>query len=129
MSSTIKDASLLEPSLQNSLIGTQQPEFSPRKIAEEFASLLLMEMMKSMRATLSNEGLDGEKSSARDTYSALADTEVTRALAKHDGMGLAHFLEQPLNRMVKTIKAQEAWSNAGGGKSLKESWGSADEEA
>jgi len=115
MGLAIKDAPVLEPFLQTVTSSSQQSGFSPRKVAEEFASLLLMEMLKSMRATLSGEGLDGEKSSSRDTYSALADTEVTRALAKHDGMGLAHFLEQPLNRMVKTIKAQEAWSKVGEG--------------
>ena len=64
MSSGIKDAPVLEPFLQSALAGSQQPRFSPRKVAEEFASLLLMEMMKSMRATLSSEGLDGEKSSS-----------------------------------------------------------------
>lgn len=113
MNSAIKDIPVLKPFLQTSALSSQQSGFSPRKVAEEFASLLLMEMMKSMRATLSSEGLDAEKSSARDTYNMLADTEVTRVLAKHDGMGLVDFLEQPLNRMMKTVKAQEVWSRVG----------------
>ena len=108
----MKDTPALEPFLQTTTSTAHPLGLSPRKVAEEFASLLLMEMMKSMRATLSSEGLDGEESSSRDTYGALADTEMTRVLAKYDGMGLTHFLEQPLNRMMKTIKAQEAWSKA-----------------
>jgi len=78
----------------DSRLSPQDVALSARKIAEEFASLLLMEMLKSMRATLSGEGLDGDASSARDTYAALADVEVTRTLAKRDGMGLVHFLAQ-----------------------------------
>jgi len=113
MGSAIHDVPVLGPFLQIGTASSQQAEFSPRKVAEEFASLILMEMMKAMRATLTYEGLDGDKSSSRDTYTALADTEVTRALARHDGMGLANFLEQPLNRMLKTIKAQGAWTEAG----------------
>ena len=78
-----------------------------KKIAEEFSSLLLSELMKAMRATLSGEGLDGDKSSARDTYSSLADVEVTRSLAKHDSIGLAAFLERGLSRLVPKDDAQK----------------------
>lgn len=87
-------------------LGTQSAEPSSRKFAEEFASLLLLEMLKSMRATLSGEGLDGDKSSSRDSYVALADVEVTRVLAKHDGVGLVNFLEQSLHRMGQMADAQ-----------------------
>ena len=86
---------------------------SAKKMAEEFAAVLLMEMLKSMRATLSGEGLDGDKSSACDTYTALADTEVTRALAKRDGMGITQFLEQSLILMGTMAGAQETSSDSG----------------
>ncbi len=79
-------------------VGASTPNSEVKKVAEEFASLLILEMLKSMRATLSQEGLDGDKSSARDNYSSLADVEVTRSLAKRDSMGLVAFLERGLSQ-------------------------------
>jgi murein DD-endopeptidase MepM/ murein hydrolase activator NlpD len=75
---------------------------SEKKVAEEFASLMLMEMLKAMRATLSEEGPDGQPSTGRSTYTSLADVEVTRALAKRDGIGLASFIERALEKVTKT---------------------------
>ena len=98
---------------QDARLKTQASGVSAQKMAEEFAAVLLMEMLKSMRATLSGEGLDGDKSSARDTYTALADTEVTRALAKRDGMGITQFLAQSLTRMGTMVGAQETSSDSG----------------
>ena len=49
---------------QNAERGTQTSAPSAHKVAEEFASLLLLEMLKSMRATLSSEGLDGALSAS-----------------------------------------------------------------
>jgi Rod binding domain-containing protein len=97
----------------DSRLSPQDVALSARKIAEEFASLLLTEMLKSMRATLSGEGLDGDASSARDTYAALADVEVTRTLAKRDGMGLVHFLAQPVTRMMDINNTRETSPGAG----------------
>ena len=94
----------------SALLPSRKPPASSaevKKIAEEFSSLLLSELMKAMRATLSDEGLDGDRSSARDTYSSLADVEVTRSLAKHDGVGLAAFLERGLSRVAQKVAAQE----------------------
>lgn len=79
-----------------------------KKVAEEFASLLILEMLKSMRATLTQEGLDGDKSSARDTYSSLADVEVTRSLAKRDKIGLVTFLERALSKTTTTSETVNA---------------------
>jgi murein DD-endopeptidase MepM/ murein hydrolase activator NlpD len=92
-----------QPRVANLTSSTSTAEV--RKVAEEFASLLMLEMLKSMRATLSQEGLDGDKSSARDTYASLADVEVTRALAKHDKMGLTAFLERALSRTAAKTEA------------------------
>jgi Rod binding domain-containing protein len=100
-------------STQHSALSTQHSALSVRKVAEEFASLLLLEMLKSMRATLSGEGLDGDKSSSRDTYAALADAEVTRALARRDGIGLTDFLEQSLHRMGQIVDAPKISSMVG----------------
>lgn len=106
-----KSPIVFSPSFKlSALLPSRKPPASNaevKKIAEEFSSLLLSELMKAMRATLSNEGLDGDKSSARDTYSSLADVEVTRSLAKHDGMGLAAFLERGLSHIAPKSDARE----------------------
>lgn len=85
---------------QVSNVGSSASTPEVKQLAREFTSLLMLEMLKSMRATLSEEGLDGDKSSVRDTYSSLADVEVTRSLVKHDKMGLAAFLEHALSRAL-----------------------------
>ncbi len=76
-------------------------------MAGEFSALLLSELLKAMRATLSNEGLDGDRSAARDNYMSLADVEVTRTLAKRDGIGLAAFLERALSKLAPKPDAQD----------------------
>lgn len=82
--------------------------------------MLLAEMLKSMRATLSGEGLDGDKSSSREMYAALADGEVTRVLSKRDGIGLADFLERSLSQLESKVGAQESSSVVGERKDPKE---------
>lgn len=79
-----------------------------KKMAGEFSALLLAELLKAMRATLTNEGLDGDRSAARDNYMSLADVEVTRSLAKRDGMGLAAFLERALSKLTPKSEMQVA---------------------
>lgn len=78
----------------DSRLPTPDSRLRNQKVAEEFASLLLLEVMKAMRATLSGEGLFADDSSSRDMYTSLADTEVTRALAKGDRLGLGKFILQ-----------------------------------
>jgi Rod binding domain-containing protein len=111
MTSDIKNAMMPSPGLR---LETSTPSFkSPttsgeiKKMAQEFSSLLLSELLKSMRATLSNEGLDGDSSSARESYMSLADVEVTRSLAKQDGMGLTAFLERALSKLTPKSDAQD----------------------
>lgn len=103
---TVRSSARMNPATSS----TQHSDPSIRKTAEEFASVLLLEMLKSMRATLSGEGLDGDKSSSHDMYGALADVGVTRALAKRDGIGLTDFLELSLHRMAPRTDAQESSS-------------------
>jgi Rod binding domain-containing protein len=98
-----RTSKLRAPDAERQTPNTERPI---RKVAEEFASLLLLEMLKSMRTTLSSEGLDGNSSAARDNYLSLADIELTRSLAKDDGMGLTAFLERALSRGI-TQHAQE----------------------
>jgi Rod binding domain-containing protein len=71
----------LRPGTLDARPRSQHSALSEKKVAEEFASLLLMEMLKAMRATLSDEGFDGQPSPGRSLYTSLADVEVTRSLA------------------------------------------------
>jgi Rod binding domain-containing protein len=108
----IKTPSFVSPGLrpESALPSMKAPATSAdvKKLAGEFSSLLMAELVKSMRATLSNEGLAGDTSSSRDSYLSLADVEVSRALAKRDGMGLAAFLERALGKLLPKTERQEA---------------------
>jgi murein DD-endopeptidase MepM/ murein hydrolase activator NlpD len=76
----------------------QDEKYDRQKVAEEFASLLLFEMLKAMRATVPQSGLFAQDSAAKETYTSLADTEVTRVLAKQDSLGLGKFILEGMDR-------------------------------
>src|SRR5262245_5006111 len=76
----------------------QDEKYDRQKVAEEFASLLLFEMLKAMRATIPQGGIFTQDSAAKETYTSLADTEVTRALAKQDALGLGKFILQGMDK-------------------------------
>lgn len=69
-----------------------------QRVAREFASFLLLEMIKAMRATIPQGGLSEEASFERDSYMTLADMELARVIAKREGMGLAKMVERALER-------------------------------
>jgi murein DD-endopeptidase MepM/ murein hydrolase activator NlpD len=76
--------------------GTAKEEAQKQKVAEEFTALLLFEVIKAMRATIPRGGLFEQDSLPRDTYTALADMEVARAMAKREAVGLEGFVERAL---------------------------------
>jgi murein DD-endopeptidase MepM/ murein hydrolase activator NlpD len=78
-----------------------------QRVAEEFAALLLFEVMKAMRATLPEGSLLTSGSGAHGTYSSLVDTEVTRALAKRDDMGLKEFVARALENDLERVPQLE----------------------
>lgn len=73
-----------------------------KRVVEEFASLLIFEVIKSMRATISRGGLFEGDSLQRDIYTSIADMELARALASRNGMGLGAFLEEALGEIGKS---------------------------
>jgi hypothetical protein len=66
----------------------------PRRVLQEFASLLYLEVLKGMRATISQGGLFVDESLSRDLYGAMFDTEVARLLAHRDQEGVSRIIER-----------------------------------
>lgn len=68
-----------------------------RKAAQEFASLLFLEVVKAMRATAPEGGLFETESASNNIYMSLADVEMARAMAQREGVGLGKFIEKALD--------------------------------
>jgi murein DD-endopeptidase MepM/ murein hydrolase activator NlpD len=68
-----------------------------RKAAQEFASLLFLEVLKAMRASVPTGGLFEDDSASQNIYMSLADVEVARAMGQREGVGLTKFLEKALD--------------------------------
>ncbi len=81
-----------------------------KKVVEEFASLLIFEVIKAMRATIPEGGLFEKDSLQRDIYTSLVDMELARAMAREGGMGLGTFVEEALGDIGKS-KEQSAKSS------------------
>lgn len=75
---------------------TAREEEGKRRVAEEFASLLFFEMIKALRATVPQGRLSAQNSLSHDIYTALADLEIARNIARHEGAGLVGFVERAL---------------------------------
>jgi murein DD-endopeptidase MepM/ murein hydrolase activator NlpD len=69
-----------------------------QKAAQEFVSLLFMEVLKAMRAGIPKGGLFESDSVENDIYTSLADTEVARAIAGKEALGLRSMIEKALDR-------------------------------
>lgn len=92
--------------------GTAKEEEQKHRVAEEFATLLLFEVIKAMRATIPHGGLFEEDSLPRDVYTTLADMEVARAMARREGMGLGGLVERALGRAYGRHEGRGVWSYA-----------------
>jgi peptidoglycan hydrolase FlgJ len=68
-----------------------------RQLANQFESIFLNQLMKSMRETLPKDGL--LSSFSVDMYESMFDQEVAGEMSKGKGMGLADVLYTQLNRM------------------------------
>jgi murein DD-endopeptidase MepM/ murein hydrolase activator NlpD len=71
-----------------------------RRAAQEFASFLYLEVLKTLRATLPKDGLFENQSLPRDIYSSMFDTEVARVLAQRDTTGFTKTVERAIDKMV-----------------------------
>ena len=66
------------------------------KVAQEFAAMLLFEVIKAMRATIPQGGLFEQDSLSHDIYTAIGDMGVARAMARNGAMGLGKLVERSL---------------------------------
>jgi murein DD-endopeptidase MepM/ murein hydrolase activator NlpD len=71
-----------------------------KKAAQEFASLLFLEVLKSMRAALPQDGMIEGESLSRDIYTSMMDGEIARVMAKRDSTGFARTVEKSLDKMT-----------------------------
>lgn len=68
-----------------------------RRAAQEFESLLLAQMLKSMRRA-TESWADGASFAGRAVWRELLDEQLALAVARSGGLGLARFLEEALRR-------------------------------
>lgn len=72
---------------------------SIREVAQEFESLLLLQMIKQMRQTFLEEPSD-EQGFGNETMTETIDVELARSLARQGGLGLAASIERSLGQAV-----------------------------
>jgi murein DD-endopeptidase MepM/ murein hydrolase activator NlpD len=70
--------------------------FKRQQAAQEFASLLFLEVLKAMRAALPQEGALESESLSRDIYNSMLDVEIAKAMAKRDTTGFLKTVESAL---------------------------------
>lgn len=67
------------------------------QLAAEFESMLVLQMIKTMRQSMLDEDAEGEGLGA-DTFSSTIDTELSRTLALHGGVGLQQYMMDAWDR-------------------------------
>lgn len=77
-----------------------------RRVAQEFASFLYLEVLKAMRAAMPQEGLLEGEALSRDIYTTMMDTEIARLVAKREGGGFTKTIEQSLDKAVDKLSGQ-----------------------
>ncbi len=96
-------------SVQNALqkraesAGTVAPDGDARarqRAAQEFSSLLFLEVLKSMRAASPQEGFSENESLSRDIYTNMMDAEIARVMAKRDTTGFTRAVEKSLDKLA-----------------------------
>jgi len=73
-----------------------------KKAAEDFVALLFMEVLKTMRASIPKGGLFDSDSIENDVYTSMGDTEIARAIAGREALGLRQMIEKALDHSTAT---------------------------
>lgn len=68
------------------------------EVARQFESLLLNQLMSSMRKTVNKSDL--LKSFAGDQYESMLDEELSKEMVKHRSIGLTDTIKHQLNRLA-----------------------------
>lgn len=77
-----------------------------QKAAQEFASLLFLEVLKAMRAASPQSGFSETDGLSRDVYTSMMDTEVARLMAKQDSSGLTKTIQKALDKLADKAAGQ-----------------------
>lgn len=67
-----------------------------KKVAEEFESIFIDMMFKSMRKNIDTEDSFIEKSNARSMFESMYDEELSKEIAKSGGFGIADMIFKSL---------------------------------
>ena len=94
---SLQDA-LVKKAESNSGDGVHRSASERRKAAQEFSSLLFLEVLKAMRATVPQEGLLENEGLSRDIFTAMMDSEIARAMAQRDSTGFTQQVEKSLEK-------------------------------
>lgn len=70
------------------------------KAAQEFSSLLFLEVLKALRAAVPQEGLVEDESLSRDIFTAMMDSEIARVMARRDSTGFTQQVEKSLEKSI-----------------------------
>lgn len=77
-----------------------------RKAAQEFSSLLYLEVLKAMRAAMPQEGLLENEALSRDVFTAMMDSEIARVMARRDSTGFTQQVEKSLEKTAAQPQRQ-----------------------
>jgi flagellar protein FlgJ len=82
-----------------------------KKVCSDFESIFIAQMLKGMRQTMPQSGLlDG--GSQQNMYLSLFDEELSKILARNEGMGLGKMLYQNILNQLKNNNPQPIESSA-----------------
>ena len=90
---------------KQALDGEYKDEKELKALAQQFESIFVNQLLKSMRETLPKEGL--LSSFSVDMYESMFDQEVAGEMSKGKGMGLADVLYTQLSRMNGDKQGEE----------------------
>lgn len=88
--------------------GARATAADKKKAAEDFVALLFMEVLKTMRASIPKGGLFDSDSIENDVYTSMGDTEIARAIAGREALGLRQMIEKALDHPTATALNRSA---------------------
>jgi murein DD-endopeptidase MepM/ murein hydrolase activator NlpD len=109
MTTDLRPAALFAPSTAPTT-GPAAPDAGRarvRELAQEFESMLILQMIKQMRETFLDEEHKDEGLGA-ETMTETIDVELSRTLARQGGLGLARSIERGIDAVAGTAASGEA---------------------
>ena len=82
--------------------GTSKTNKQLKSLSQQFESIFVHQLLKSMRSTVQKTGLFD--SHATNMYESLHDEEMSKLMTKKKGIGLANIIYKDLARLEEKIK-------------------------